>query len=285
MATVLSDPLAFHHMGPGLGDFLLTVSGQEMATGYQAEVIGTVFGGQAEWLHLKGAQVTIEDVHEGRFSVRISMRDSQGGLWMILRRIRAGQAPGTIAVESRIEVDADRDVIFLPWLTLACGLGTFGVHKAQAVFPGLEYLEDEFSSSLADITTPDHIRRMPDPVKVTFPLMALVNQGAYIGLIWEPSAWASPLFDSPDRITGSDAHLMAVTGPAVGRHRFENTLAAHSPFHLGKGQALGISITIIGGQGDSVAPAIRHYVTLCGLPDLPSWKGGLQSAAELLGRG
>jgi len=285
MASVLSGTLEIHQVGPGLGDFLLTVSGQEMATGYQAEVIGMVFDGQTEWLHLKGASVAIEDVNEDRFSARISMTDSRGGHWTILRCIRAGQVPGTIAVESRFEVDTDREVIFLPWLTIACGLGTFSGHKAQAVFPGLEYLEDESSSSLADITTPDHVRRMPDPVKVTFPLMALANRGVYIGLIWESSAWASPLFDSPDRITGSDAHLMAVTGPAVGRLRFENTLAAHSPFRLGKGQALSTSITIIGGQGDTVVPAIRHYVVLCGMPNLPSWKGGLQSAAELLGRG
>jgi len=284
-ASVVSGPLMLNHAGRGLGDFLVSIDGQEMAIGYQAEVIGLVFEGQAEWLRMNGAPAAIEDVNPGQFSARVCLTDRRGGHWTIRRSVRAGQVPGTIVVEGRIEVDADREVICLPWLTVYCGLGTFGGHKTQAVFPGLEYLEDEPSSSQADITTPDHVRRMPDPVKVTFPLMALVAQGAYIGLIWEPSALASPLFDSPDRLTGSDAHLMAVTGPAVGRLRFENTLAAHSPMRLGKGQTLSTRVTIIGGRGNTVVPAVQHYLRLCGLPDLPSWRGGLQSATELLSHG
>jgi len=284
-ASVMSGPLTLNHMGRGLGDFRVCVDGQEVATGYQAEVVGLVFDGQAGWLRFNGAPAVIDDVNQGHFSVRASLTDGRGGHWAIQRVVHAGPVPGTIVVESRFEVDADRDVIYLPWLTVYCGLGTFGGHKTQAVFPGLEYLEDEFSSSQADIRTPDHVRRMPDPVKVTFPLMALVAQGTYMGLIWEPSALASPLFDSPDRMTGTDAHVMAVTGPAVGRLRFENTLAAHSPMRLGKGQTLSTRVTIIGGRGDTVAPAVQHYVTLCGMPDLPSWKGGLQSAAELLSHG
>jgi hypothetical protein len=263
---------------------VITVSGREMAVGYRAEVIGVIFDGRVEWLCLADAPVK-RAVSEARFDAEVGLTDRHGGRWVITRTVRPGRIDGTVLVETRCVVDVDRDVIHLPWLMLHCGLGTFGGHKAQAVLPGLEYLEDEPSSSQADITTPDHVRRMPDPLKVTLPLMALSSGGVYLGLTWEPSALASPLFDSPDRVTGSDSHLMAVTCPAVGRLRFENTLAAHSPIHLAKGQVLTATMTLIGGQGDTIVPALRHYVRLKGLPEQPSWKGGFESAAELLSQG
>jgi hypothetical protein len=71
---------------------------------------------------------------------------------------------------------------------------------------------------------------VPDPVKITFPLMAIAHQDRYIGLIWEPSDLVAPVFDSPDKIYGSSAGVMALTAPAVGDLRFENDLAAHTPF-------------------------------------------------------
>ena len=100
-------------------------------------------------------------------------------------------------------MDQDRDVIHLPWLTLFPGLGTFGERKTQGLFAGLEYLEDEPSSSEADITTAEHIRRAPDPVKVTFPLMAIAHEGRYVGLVWEPSRCRRSLCSI--RPTGSTA--------------------------------------------------------------------------------
>ncbi len=282
--SVQSGELNVGHGGQALGDFVITVSGREMAVGYRAEVIGVILGGRVEWLCLGDAPVKMA-VSEAGFCAEVGLTDRHGGRWVIARTVKPGQVDGTVLVETRCIVDADREVIYLPWLMLHCGLGTFGGHKAQAVLPGLEYLEDEPSSSQADITTPDHVRRMPDPLKVTLPLMALASGGAYLGLIWEPSALASPLFDSPDRVTGSDSHLMAVTCPAVGRLRFENTLAAHSPLHVAKGQALTATVTLSGGQGDTIVPALQHYVRLKGLPELPSWKGGFESAVELLGHG
>jgi hypothetical protein len=283
--TVRSGDLTVSHGGGALGDLLISVAGREMALGYRAEVIGVILGDKVEWLRLGDGAAKME-VGEAAFSAEVALTDHQGGHWTIRRRISSRRAVGAVFVETCFEVDEDREVIYLPWLMLHCGLGTFGGHKAQAVLPGLEYLEDEPSSSQADITTPDHVRRMPDPVKVTFPLMALASNGAYLGLVWEPSPLASPLFDSPDRLIGSDSHLMAVTGPAVGRLRFENTLAAHSPVHLAKGQALTGTVTIIGGEGQTIVPAVQHCALgLRGLPELPSWKGGLQSAAELLGHG
>ncbi len=134
-------------------------------------------------------------------------------------------------METTFVADRDCRVLYLPWLTLFPGLGTFGERKTQGLFAGLEYLDDEPSSSEADITTNEHVRRVPDPIKITFPLMAIAQGGRYIGLIWEPSDLTAPLFDSPDRIYNSGAHVMALTAPAVGDNRFENAPLAHTPFH------------------------------------------------------
>ncbi|MCL5280738.1 MAG: hypothetical protein M1376_12620, partial [Planctomycetes bacterium] len=189
------------------------------------------------------------------------------------------------SVETEYLVDKDREVIHLPWLTLFPGLGTFGERKTQGLFAGLGDLDDEPSSSEADITTSEHVRRVPDPVKVTFPLMAIAHGGRYIGLTWVPSEMAAPLFDSPDRIYNSGAHVMALTAPAVGPKRFENQLVAHTPFPLRANQPLRIRATIIGGIGETVVPAVQKYVEVRGLPEVPEFKGGFDAAVTLLAHG
>ena len=68
-------------------------------------------------------------------------------------------------------------------------------------------------------TTPEHIRRTPDPVKITFPLMAIACDDRYIGLIWEPSDTTAAAFDSPDRIYHSGGHVMALSVATDGSSR------------------------------------------------------------------
>jgi hypothetical protein len=173
----------------------------------------------------------------------------------------------------------------MPWLTIFPGLGTFGDKKDQGLLAGVEYLCDEPSSSEADIATPDHIRRVPDPVKITFPLMAIAHGGNYIGVIWEPSEAVAATFDSPDRIYSSGAHLISLSGPAVGDLRFENDFCAHTPLKLQAGKSLKVSALIIGGEGKTVVPAVRQYVALKGLPALPEFEGGFNAAVGLLAHG
>jgi hypothetical protein len=115
--------------------------------------------------------------------------------------------------------------------------------------------------------------------------MAVNYGGRYIGLIWEPSDLTAAVFDSPDRIYNSGAHVMALSGPAVGDGRFENALIAHSPFAIKAGQPLTARATIIGGLGDTVVPAVRQYVEIRGLPAVPEFKGGFDAAVRLLSHG
>jgi len=280
-APVKSGDLEFRHYGGTWGNFGLNVNGVEMAAGYQGELIGLVFDEQPEWLNLKDADVTFDNPSTSK----ANLKDSKGGTWKIRRSIKSANQQETLIVEIELKADKDRDIIHIPWLTIFPGLGTFGEHKDQGLFAGLEYLCDEPSSSEADITTPDHIRRVPDPVKITFPLMTIARGGNYIGVIWEPSEAVAATFDSPDRIYNSGAHVMALSGPGVGDRRFENAFCAQAPLRLRANQSLKVTMMIIGGKGKSIVPAVRHYVALKGLPDVPEFEGGLDAAVDLLTHG
>jgi len=78
---------------------------------------------------------------------------------------------------------------------------------------------------------------------------------------------------------------MALTAPAVGPKRFENQLAAHTPFTLKANQPLQVRAIIIGGSGETVVPAMQKYVELRGLPQIPEFKGGFDTAVTLLAYG
>jgi len=115
--------------------------------------------------------------------------------------------------------------------------------------------------------------------------MAIAHNGNYIGVIWEPSDMVAAAFDSPDRVYNSGAHVMALSGPAVGELRFENGFSAHTPFRLEANKPLKVSVLIVGGKGKTVVPAIKHYVELKGLPAVPEFEGGFGAAVNLLAQG
>ncbi len=283
--AIKSGVLGFEHYGKRWGNYVFKVDGVEMAAGYETELIGLLFYDKPEWLNLGKASNDFQSFGNVGFASRSTIKDSGGGQWEIQKYIKPGKQQGTLIVEVDLKVNKDRDILYIPWLTLFPGLGTFGRSKCQGLLAGVEYLCDEPSSSDADIVTPQHIRRVPDPVKITFPLMAIANNGNYIGVIWEPSDMVAATFDSPDRIYDSGAHVMTLSAPSVGDLRFENELFAHSPFRLKANSPLKVSMMIIGGKGKSVVPAIKHYVDIKGLPDLPEFEGGIEAAVSLLAHG
>ncbi len=283
-ASVNSGEITIEHHQANWGDFAVTVDGKEMAVGYHAEIIGVMVHDRPEWLRLSEARFDAV-AKAGAILSRATLKDCRGGQWELTRRFQAGTAAGTIVVETAVTVDRDTDVLSLPWLTLFPGLGTFAARKTQGLFAGLEYLADEPSSSEADITTPEHIRRVPDPVKITFPLMAIAHDDRYIGLIWEPSDAVAAIFDSPDRLYNSGAHVMALTGPGISEGRFENALAAHTPLKLAANQPLRMRAILIGGKGRTIVPAVQKYVEIRGLPSIPTVEDGFDAAVKLLAHG
>ncbi|MBI4583823.1 MAG: hypothetical protein HY717_07350 [Planctomycetes bacterium] len=279
-----SGPLELVHYGERWGGFALNVSGVEVSSSHDASLLGYYEAAGPVWKEIGGLPVKV-NFATGVLSEEVSFSDRDGAAWTLRRRFEAGKIDGSIAVETSVACDRGRNLLHVPWITLFPGLETFGATKHQGLFAGLEYLADEPSSSQADVTMPEHVRIVPDPSKITFPLMAIEHSGRYIGLVWELSPLAAAVFDSPDRNHGSGAHLLGLWAPNVGSLRSENSLFAQAPFPIDPGSPLVCRAALLGGEGPSVAPAVRQYVALRGLPPVPSFAGGLPRAVDLLAAG
>ncbi|MDY0166568.1 MAG: hypothetical protein RBS80_08485 [Thermoguttaceae bacterium] len=197
-----------------------------------------------------------------------------------------GPSSCAIDIKTEVTVDQPRAVFHLPVLTLLPGLGTFGEAKTQAVLPGVEYLEDEPSSSEADVRGPNADRRIVENHKLCFPMMSVVAKGRYVGLIWDCNDRPAAVFDSPDRVFRSGSHLMGLWLPGVGEGRLENELEAFRPLVIEANAPLPFTATLIGGRGETVNPAVEQYVRLSGgLPPAPEYEGGFEGTVKLLAHG
>lgn len=281
--TVTSGDLVLRHSRKVWGDFVLAVNDMPFACGYVSEPIGIMVDDQVQWINLKKA--TVKVVAESNTIRTIAeLKDKGGCRWQLMRIISVADK-GTISVRTTVMVDQDRQAVLIPWLTMFAGAGTFGEKKHQGLFAGLEYLQDEPSSSEADIAAPLNVRRIPDSYKITFPLMVIQNDGKYVGLMWDRDPMVAAGFDSPDRVFGSGGHAMWLSGPGTSAGRFENELCAHSPVKIEANNPITVKAVIIGGKGETVIPAVQQYVALRGWPKLPEFDGGFSAAVDLLSHG
>jgi hypothetical protein len=246
--------------------FCFTVGGQRMAASHSRPLLGYVLKDQVRWLDL--GQTSNVSRRGGGIEARLNLRDPDGATWKFSQRFTAGAREGSIRFKVSVESDQDREVAFLPMLLLVASEGS--TNKGQAVLPGLEYLEDEPSSSEADLIGPQSRRQVPANHKLTFPLMAIQNDGRYVGIIWEHGPQFSVVFDSPDRVFGTDGHVMGVLFPGSdGFNRHEGDVMPIRTQTLRAGRKLEMDAQIIGGFGASVVPAIQQYLKLRGLPPSP----------------
>jgi hypothetical protein len=281
--VIRSGDLELVHAGDSIGAFDVHVAGQRMASGQSQPLLGYVHSDTVRWIpfgHGPDAVVQARVVAEpARGSephgdiLRIEARfiDPDGGRWKVDQAF-ASATDGSIGVHVTVQVDTDRDVLYLPWLTLLPGLGEYGTNKNQGLFAGLEYLENEPSSSTADLNPPASNRQVPDRIKLTFPLMAIAAQDRYVGLSWEPAvdSMLCAVFDSPDRFFRSGAHVMGLLSPGSdGVMRDESQLVPYEPIRIAAGPSFQIRATILGGRGNTVVPAIQYYARLHGLPPVP----------------
>jgi len=261
------------------GGFSVAVGGRQVATGHNRPLIGyldpatarSATGPSVRWLDLAAVATVTTGLAPATkaLSVEALLRDPDGGQWRLRQVFRPG-SPAAIDVHTECSVDAPRDVVFLPLLLLLPGHGSFGALKGQALFAGVEYLDNEPSSSTADLTGPGANRRVPASAKITFPLMAVQAHGHYVGLIWDRALELCALFDSPDRLFGTVGHVLGLLVPgAEGANRIDGELLPLEPLKLVASRPVKASATIIGGEAASVVPAVMQYVALKGLPQRP----------------
>ncbi|MCS7089835.1 MAG: hypothetical protein RMN51_01010 [Verrucomicrobiota bacterium] len=299
---VLDGAVRLIHGGAGWGDFEVRVENQRMAAGYPAARLAYQAPQGIRWLRMDEADRCLVEAfriprggatqriraagNETGLRVQAEWTDPEGGHWTSEQWF-APTVLNAVRVGVRVVCDQDRDVWHLPLLWLVAGLGGFGLEKQQAMFAGLEYLENEPSSSTADLVPPGSNRQVPDALKLTWPFMALVAQDRYLGVVWEQvSHEIAAVFDSPDRFFLSDGHLMGWIYPGSdGRIRNEASLLPHIPVRVKRGQPLEWRGWLIGGRGRTVVPAIQHAFRITGWPTPPDPGMTAQDYYRLAARG
>lgn len=270
--SVRSEGLELIHSSNVLGGFEVRVDGSRMGIGQTHPMIGYVVGEELRWLDLAEAPQRKLSVSKRGDSLVVeqSCADADGGRWSINQRFSPGLSGSVLDITVGITCDHERAVAFLPMFMILPGAGSFGASKGQGLLAGLEYLENEPSSSEADIIGPSANRRVPDNLELTLPLMAIQNDHRYLALTWQMRPHFCALFDSPDRVFGSGGHVMGILFPGSdGKNRTEGSLLPKVTQTLAAGESISLQATLMGARGDSVAPAIRQYLTLRPLPPLP----------------
>jgi hypothetical protein len=297
-AVIESGGLKVLHSRTEFGAFAVEVDGERMASGHNAPLIGYVRSGQARWFPVNGTGATVvvrqaartaiaDATLGGTLSARVSVTDPDGGRWQLDQDFKLNVA-GTLQVEATARCDQERDVLYLPLLTLFPGLGSFGTNKTQALLAGVEYLENEPSSSTADLNAPGSDRQVTDTAKLTFPLMAVAAQDRYLALAWNqpPGAVTCAVFDTPDRLFQSGAQVMGLLFPGSdGLNREESSLIPYDTARVPADKPVRVAALLMGGRGRSVIPAVQAYVDLFGLPAVPELPGGTNVYLELAARG
>ncbi|NLY00824.1 MAG: hypothetical protein GXY83_32435 [Rhodopirellula sp.] len=114
-----------------------------------------------------------------------------------------GTADDTVAVSIRSQRECEGPVVR--------ALGPL----EQGLFAGLEYLgKGERSSSKLDVETKEHIRFAPDPMNVTFPLMAFVTERGSVAMTWTDMK-LQPVYATPNFLDATDDHRMAIRGRRI----------------------------------------------------------------------
>jgi hypothetical protein len=263
-----SGALRLRHGAERFGGFAIEVDGQPFAIGHNHSQLSYIAGGRLHWIELTN-RIDLS-WRAGGLVAKFRTADSDGGHWAIEQVFRPSKPEGAFDVETTLEADRYREVVYAPILTLLSGVGSFGTNKTQALLAGVEYLENEPSSSEADAIGDQAKRQAPDSYKITFPLMALANRGRYIGLIWEAESRLAAFHDTPDRIFRSGGHAMGLMIPGASPGaRDVGSLLPYEGVRLAAGQRIRARATIIGGRGETVVPAVQQYVARRGLPVLP----------------
>lgn len=262
-----SGSIAVRHDGETFGGFQVLVDGECVAIGNDRPMVGYSLGEETRWVDVATVGKASTWLIANGIAADESFTDPDGAAWKIEQRFTATN-PGSIDVVTKVTVSRDREVVHLPLLTLLPGVGGSGPKKGHALFAGLEYLDDEPSSSEADIVGPGSKRQVPNSDLITFPLMAVQANDRYVGMIWDQQPETAPIFDSPDRIFGYGGHVMGLVFPGKADREPGFVVPAEGA-RLQAAKALVQKQTIIGGRGSSIVPAVRQYVALRGLPPLP----------------
>lgn len=278
-----SGNITLAHSKTQAGQFEVTVAGQATATSGVVPQIAVAIEGKTVWLPITSQQVESIEEHTLRSTAQAAL-PSGGALTLVQQFTRSGD--GVIDCRAELRASNACDLVYAPLLMIFPGHRSFGDQKHQALFAGVEYLENEPSSSDADVDAARALRRVPAAFKITMPLMTVQAEDRYISLMWKLSPESvAAYFDTPDRRMGTRSQVLGLIAPgaADGRREDGNELPL-VPTRLNAGSTIAISAQLVGGAGPSVIPSVQKYVELHGLPEMPA-KFSDRETAELLAAG
>ena len=200
--------------------------------------------------------------------------DTAGGKWSFESRFTLSAEGNRIKTAYRLSCDQNRKLIHFQGPTIHAGEKNFGSSKSSALFPGLEFLEeDEFSSSMKDCVAPIHNRLAPHPYKITIPLMAVEHKNTLVGLIWNGlQRWdhrhqqPSAVFSSPNSYQKQNNHLMGLFAPTTAKWVPENTLYATDPYPLAAKDRLSLRAEIVLDGQSTLLDIVDHWIDAFGFP-------------------
>ena len=200
--------------------------------------------------------------------------DTAGGKWSFESRFTLSAEGNRIKTAYRLSCDQNRQLIHFQGPTIHAGEKNFGSSKSSALFPGLEFLEeDEFSSSMRDCVAPIHNRLAPHPYKITIPLMAVEHKNTLVGLIWNGlQRWdhrhqqPSAVFSSPNSYQKQNNHLMGLFAPTTAKWVPENTLYATAPYPLAAKDRLSLRAEIVLDGQSTLLDIVDHWIDAFGFP-------------------
>ena len=258
VAVLSSGTLELRFSKSKYGVFEILVDGRPMGTSGVLPKVAVEHAGQVVWLGLEDDQVELVGEHTVRAMAKAKL---PGGGILKLEQQFTRSLDGLIEVEAGLWTSEECQLVYAPLLLLFPGDGTFGDQKGQALFPGVEYLENEPSSSDADIDAARALRRVPAAHKITMPLMVVQAEGRYLGVHWGPVMNVAALFDSPDRRFGTKSHVLGLIAPGAtdGRREDGHELPRLSTL-IEQGNPIHVYARLIAGRGDTVIPAVQRYV-------------------------
>ena len=197
------------------------------------------------------------------FTMTAETRDAEGHKWRLTRSFAKAEKDHALSILTTYACDETK-VLHVPYLTLFADRDSNG-RKHQAMLAGLEYLDDEPSSSTKDIRMPESNRLIPALHRITAPLAALTDEKAWLAAEWGMPCRGqySAVFDTPDRQFKSGGHLLAFWFPAVGKARPESELDIYCAEPYSGGSQ---TVTLRAGEGATVADALSAMVSRRRLP-------------------
>ena len=215
--------------------------------------------------------------NQGESIVRLSGSDTDvdGVKWTYEMQWTLSESATRVKTEYRLQTDGNRELLAFRGPMLYAGQGRHREKKTAALFPGLEFLEnDERSSSTRDAAPPFDNRLVPHPYKITVPVMAVEMQKSIVGIIWNPlDTWdgenqmLSAVFASPNWHEYQKNHALGVFVPTVPAWVRENQTEASIPYPLTSARPVSIKTEIIVDGNASILDAMTHWNNAYGAPE------------------